>query len=91
MKLKDLIKLPEKKDGSSNWCEERATFNKGYNIAREEDGNIEVELDAEKIEKIMVATPYKVLPGFIKMGMDKCLIERIAKAIADKFKEIIKK
>ncbi|KKM76040.1 hypothetical protein LCGC14_1384200 [marine sediment metagenome] len=92
MKIKDIIKLPKKrklpKDDRYDIGEEgRMKYAKAYyfNKARDQIGNIEVELDVGKIEKIL------------DKGFSKCIcssqiytLKDLAQVIADNFKEIVK-
>lgn len=77
MKLKKLIKLPEeKRSGIAQPCLLNG-YRNGFNWALVKIGNLELELDVEKIIEI------------IKKG-DPYNIDALAQAIADNFKEIIK-
>lgn len=105
MKLKDLIDLPEKKikhreDGECGckYMEENTPCEievESYNQAKKEIGELELELDVEKIEQFILdwmqlpegATHFTVNGKEVHTGY---LVARFAQAVADNFKEIIK-
>ncbi len=83
MLLRDLVKLPKKKE-RKDLMSTNTTFweNVGYNQTIDQIGNIEIELDVGKIKEILFSAP-RYGKGWIE-------IEKTAQAIADNFKDIIK-
>lgn len=89
MKLKDLIKLPEKLSTKDYYLyTEGQTNSIAFNRAIDQVGNIEVELDVDKIIEILRETIVHKYDAKIDIGSD---VTDLAQAIADKHKEIIKK
>ena len=102
VKIKDLVKFPEKKDidgmiriygpGHADVC-----IAEGTNTTIDQIGNIEVELDVEKIEKLIKNPPikesiYKGIKQFTKIPVWYVGngISPLVQAIADNFKDLIK-
>ena len=92
MKLKNLVKLPEKRRPEEDPEQQGSpedTANYEYNQAIDQIGEIEVELDVGKIYKFLsnnASVGHTFLDTYLSEGEMKFL----AQAIADNFKEIVK-
>ena len=100
MKIKDLIELPEYKIPTIGFCKEPpeiVKIAKAKNEVVDEIGNIEVELDVKKVKEVifdyLIRTQKEriIQQNARKFGVNTKVSENLAQAIADKFKDIIKK
>lgn len=95
-KLKDLIKLPEKRKpiNITGYMDKWHFLNRGYNNALDEIANIEVEVNEKKLIEIIKenVSEFYNIPDLNreKTNILICYPEKLAHAIAQNLKEILK-
>lgn len=99
MKLSELIKLGEKKEAKYIDAPEALQYNnesylktEGYNLARDEDNNMEIEVDEEAIKKILIAenkTGSHILNNYPNQ-FSTVLVNEAAHAIASQLPKFLK-
>lgn len=90
MLLKDLIKLPEKKEEDKFSPQSSKYMNHGFNYALEQIGNISVCLDVGKTKKLLIDVPLNKSNKYMWFPLTLGDIKHIAQHLADNIREIIK-